>query len=75
MAIYFGGETKVKEQLTEINVTKENGELLASINFDTMDVINPEGVIVRLNYGKPKGVDDFEIVDGRVYIKEEVEVD
>ena len=65
----------MKEQLTEINVTKENGELLASINFDTMDVINQEGVIVRLNYGKPKGVDDFEIVDGRVYIKEEVKVD
>lgn len=65
----------MKEQLTEINVTKENGELLASINFDTMDVINPEEVVVRLNYGKPKGVDDFEIADGRVYIKEEVEVD
>ena len=69
------GDGIMKEQLTEINVTRENGELLASINFDTMDVINPEGVIVRLNYGKPKGVDDFEIVDGIVYIKEEVEVD
>lgn len=62
----------MKEQLTEINVTKENGELLASINFDAMDVINPEGVIVRLNYGKPK---DFEDKDGKIYIKEETQVD
>lgn len=65
----------MKEQLTEINITKENGELLASINFDAMNIINGEDVVVRLNYGKPKGVDDFEVVDGRVYIKEEVEVD
>ena len=59
----------MKEQLTEINITKENGELLASINFDVMNVINPEGVVVRMNYGKPKG---FEDRDGKIYIKEEI---
>ena len=57
----------MKEQLTEINITKENGELLSSINFDSMNVINADDVVVRMNYGKPK---EFEDKAGVVYIKE-----
>ena len=58
----------MKKQLTEINIAKENGELLASINFDSMDVIDADDVVVRLNYGAPKGVEDYKVVDGKVYI-------
>lgn len=60
----------MKEQLTEINITRENGELLASINFDSMNVINADDVVVRMNYGKPK---EFEDKAGVVYIKDQVD--
>lgn len=57
----------MKKQLTEINVTKENGELLTSINFDTMNVINTDDVVVRFNYGAPKNFID---VEGKIHIEE-----
>lgn len=57
----------MKEQLTEINITKDDGELLASINFDEINVIAQDDVIVRMNYGKPKM---FEDRDGKIYIEE-----
>lgn len=57
----------MKEQLTEINITRENGELLANISFDEMNVINADGIVVGLNYGTAKRFQDF---GGEIYVVE-----